>query len=162
MTQTLPYDNDSRPETATEPRSVKMNIARLLTGLLFLLAAGTGFAENRIISLNGDITEYIFALGAEDQLAAVDATSDWPEAANDVPNIGYAGRPSAESLLSHNPTVIIANELASPPEVLEQVAEAGVEVVMVTNETSLDIPFENLAVIAEITGKQEKAEELAA
>lgn len=131
--------------------------------LTFLLAtAGSVLAQERIISLNGDITEYIFALGADDQLVAVDATSDWPEAANDVPNIGYAGRLSAEALLSHAPTVIIANELASPPEALEQVRASGVDVVFVTNETSLDVPFENLEVIARITGTEERAGELAA
>ena len=127
-----------------------------------LALVSQGFAQNRIISLNGDITEYIFALGAEDQLVAVDATSNYPEAANDLDNVGYAGRLSAEALLAFEPTIVISNDLAQPAEVFEQLEAAGIEVVHTSNEPSLDTPFENLAVVAEVVGQEARGEELAA
>lgn len=141
-----------------------INIRKLLTAALFAtLALGSGaFAQNRIIALNGDITEFIYALGAEDQLVAVDATSNYPPEVNEIPNVGYAGQLSAEVLLMHEPTIIIANDLAQPSEVLDQLAASGVEVIMTSSEVSLETPFENLRQVAAIVGKEERGEELAA
>lgn len=121
-----------------------------------------GQEQNRIIALNGDITEFIYALGAEDQLIAVDATSNYPAEVMDLPNIGYAGQLSAEALLMLEPTIVIANDLASPVAVLEQLEATGVQVFMTSNEPSLATPLENLELVAGIVGKEERGEELAA
>lgn len=140
-----------------------INIKKLLTTALLalLVLGGQAFAQNRIIALNGDITEFIYALGAQDQLVAVDATSNYPEEVNDMANVGYAGQLSAEVLLSFEPTIIIANDLAQPEAVLEQVADAGVEVIMTSSALSLETPFENLRQVAAVVGKEERGEELA-
>ncbi len=138
-------------------------IKRLATIALLALFTvfGQGLAQERIISLNGDITEFIYALGAEDQLVAVDATSNYPEAANEMANVGYAGRLSAEALLAFEPTIVIANDLAQPTEVFEQLEAAGVSVVHTSNEPSLDTPFQNLELVAEVVGEEARGEELA-
>lgn len=147
------------------PRTIQgvIIIRKLLTAALLALVAfgGQALAQNRIIALNGDITEFIYALGAEDQLVAVDATSNYPAEVSEVANVGYAGQLSAEVLLMHEPTVIIANDLAQPVEVLNQVAATGVEVIMTSSELSLETPFENLRQVAAIVGKEERGEELA-
>lgn len=124
--------------------------------LLFPLAAA-----QRIISLAGEVTEVIFALGAEDQLVAVDATSNFPAAANDLPNVGYHGRLSAEALLAFEPTLVIANNQAGPPEVLAQLEGAGVQVVHIGSDLSLDTPVENVRFIAGLIGEKEQGEKLA-
>ena len=49
--------------------------AALLTAALLLLPQA--FAQ-RIISLAGEVTEIVYALGAEELLVAVDATSNYP------------------------------------------------------------------------------------
>lgn len=140
-----------------------ITIRKFFTVALLALVAfgGQALAQNRIIALNGDITEFIYALGAEDQLVAVDATSNYPAEVSEVANIGYAGRLSAEALLAYEPTIIIANDLAQPAEVLEQVAAAGVEIIMTSSELSLETPFVNLRQVAEIVGKEKRGEELA-
>ena len=42
----------------------------------------------RIVSAGGDLTEIIFALGASDRLVGVDSTSNYPEAATKMDQIG--------------------------------------------------------------------------
>lgn len=130
-----------------------------------LLAAvtlsGQAFGQNRIIALNGDITELIYALGAEDQLVGVDATSNYPEEANDLPNVGYAGQLSVEALLVLEPTLVIANDLSSPITVFEQLEAAGVQVVMTSNEPNLETPLQNIELVARVIGMEERGQELA-
>ncbi len=123
---------------------------------------GQAFAQERIIALNGDITELIYALGAEGQLVGVDATSNYPEAANELPNVGYAGQLSVEALLVLEPTLVIANDLASPTTVFEQLEAAGVQVVMTSNEPSLQTPLDNIELVAGALGLEERGQELAA
>lgn len=118
-------------------------------------------AAQRIVSLAGEVTEVIYALGAEDQLVAVDATSNFPAAANDLANIGYHGRLSAEALMAFEPTLVIANNQAGPPEVLAQLESAGVKVVHIGSDLSLDTPVANVRFIADLIGKKEQGEQLA-
>ena len=63
----------------------------------------------RIISIGGAITEILYALGFEDRLAGVDATSLYPPAAlRDKPNVGYMRQLSAEGVLGLNPSLVLA------------------------------------------------------
>lgn len=50
-------------------------------------------AAERIISLGGDVTEIVYALGAQQQLVAKDSTSTWPAAARSLPDVGYIRQP---------------------------------------------------------------------
>ncbi|HET9027645.1 MAG TPA: ABC transporter substrate-binding protein [Trueperaceae bacterium] len=118
-------------------------------------------AAQRIVSLAGEATEIVYALGAEDMLVAVDATSNYPAAANDLPNVGYYGRLSAEALMSFEPTLVLANNQAGPPEVLDQLEAAGVQVVHLGSEPSLNTPVENIKLIADLVGASDRGSELA-
>lgn len=135
--------------------------------LLFSLAvvatllSPQAFAQ-RIISLAGEVTEVIYALDAQDLLVAVDATSNYPAEANDLPNVGYYGRLSAEALMAFQPDIIITNNQAGPAEVLAQLEATGVRIVQVGSEPSLATPVENIRLIADLVGATDKGEELAA
>src|SRR5690625_1030475 len=102
-----------------------------------MLASSLSFAqdeERRIISLNGDATEILFALGAEDDLVAVDASSNYPAETAELPNVGYQGNLSVEALLTFEPTHVIATEEADPSFVLQQLDDVGVEVVKIATD----------------------------
>ncbi len=139
-----------------------MKSRHLATALLatVLLLLPQAFAQ-RIVSLAGEVTEIVYALGAEDLLVAVDATSNYPAAANDLPNVGYYGRLSAEALMAYEPTLVIANNQAGPAEVLDQLEAAGVQVVHIGTAPSLDTPVENIRLIAGLVGATDKGEALA-
>lgn len=133
-----------------------------LSVVLGLAFASAQSADNRIISLAGDVTEIIFALGEQDQLVAVDATSVYPAAANELDNVGFAGRLSAEALIAFQPTLVIATSAAQPAAVFDQLRAAGVEVVFVAEELSTDTPVENIRTVAALVGAEERGEALAA
>ncbi len=134
----------------------------LLVAVLCLTYASAQSADNRIISLAGDVTEIIFALGQEDQLVAVDATSVFPAAAGSLDNVGFAGRLSAEALMAFEPTLVIATSAAQPAAVFDQLRAAGVEVVFVAEDLSITTPVENIRTVAALVGAVEQGEVLAA
>ena len=73
-----------------------------------------------VISIGGDITEIIYALGKIDQVIGRDTTSFYPPSVTSLPDIGYVRQLGAEGLLSLSPDLIIASSESGPPEVVEQ------------------------------------------
>ncbi len=112
-----------------------------LTILFFLgLSFSNAWAEKierKIISIGGDVTEIIFALGAGDEVIAVDTTSKWPEQVQDLPTVGYQRNLSAEGILSLKPTVLYVSDRAGPRTVMDQIKAAGVDVVEISAPSSL-------------------------
>ncbi|MDG4870911.1 hemin ABC transporter substrate-binding protein, partial [Guyparkeria sp. 1SP6A2] len=70
---------------------------RLLASVLFLFCANHLSAAERVISAGSSVTELIFALGGQDQLIAVDVTSNEPRT-RELPQVGYHRQLSAEGL----------------------------------------------------------------
>ncbi|ABG33627.1 hemin ABC transporter substrate-binding protein [Roseobacter denitrificans] len=87
--------------------------------------------EPRILALGGSVTEIIYALGEEDRLIARDATSTYPSAATALPDVGYLRALSPEGILSVNPTLIISEEGAGPPETIDVLNEAAITFVTI-------------------------------
>ena len=86
----------------------------------------------RIVSIGGAITEILYALGFEDRLAGVDATSLYPPAAlRDKPNVGYMRQLSAEGVLGLNPSLVLAMQGSGPKETMDVLEAAKVPLVMV-------------------------------
>lgn len=100
-----------------------------LLALATLLGASLPFtvsAAKRIVSLGGDITEIVYALGAQADLVAVDSTSRWPVEAQALPDVGYVRRLGAEGILALRPTQVLATHDVGPPTVVDQLRSAGI------------------------------------
>ena len=93
---------------------------------------------SRIVTLGGTITEIVFALGAGERVVGVDASSSFPETANQLPKVAYHRRLSAEGVLSLRPTLIIATTEAGPPEAIQQLKSAGVTVLVLPHEPTIE------------------------
>ncbi len=91
----------------------------------------------RIVSVGGELTEIVYALGAEARLVGVDTTSQWPAATLVLPKVGYMRTLSAERILSLAPTLILVTAHAGPPVVLAQLLEASVPLLILPAEPSL-------------------------
>ena len=116
---------------------------------------------DRIIAIGGSITEIIYALGAEDRLVAVDSTSMYPASALErYPDVGYMRALSAEPVLSVNPDIILAINDAGPPEVLEQLQAAGVTVLTIPNEPSIEGVYRKIRYVAGVLGREQRGEQL--
>ncbi|MEM6710394.1 MAG: ABC transporter substrate-binding protein, partial [Pseudomonadota bacterium] len=86
---------------------------------------------SRIAVAGGSLTEILYFLGEEERIVAVDTTSNFPLAARELPQIGYVRALSAEGVLTLNPTLVLGEHDAGPPEVIEQLARTGIETAIV-------------------------------
>ena len=82
----------------------------------------------RIVSIGGPVTETVFALGAGDDVVAVDTSSVYPSQAASLPKVGYQRALSAEGILALAPDLVIVSDEAGPPATLDQLRRAGVRV----------------------------------
>jgi iron complex transport system substrate-binding protein len=120
---------------------------------------------DRIVSLGASSTETIFALGLGDRLVGADNNSFAPAEAAGLPRVGSHARISAESVLSLRPTVAVGatgTEASGPPEALDQVAAAGVPVVLAPNPPTLEAPARKITLTAEALGVPERGAALVA
>ncbi|MCE2449668.1 MAG: hemin ABC transporter substrate-binding protein [Candidatus Latescibacteria bacterium] len=126
----------------------------LCLGLMTALWGTTCDAEempsdsSRIVSLGGTITEIVFALGAGERVVGVDASSSFPETVNQLPKVAYHRRLSAEGVLSLRPTLVIATTEAGPPEAIQQLKSAGVTVLVLPHEPTVEGAIANIERIA--------------
>lgn len=135
----------------------------LVIGLSFLTALNASAKEQeRIISVGGDVTEIIFALGADNLLVARDLTSQLPAKAEKLPNIGH-GKLNVEGILALKPTRMIFSSIFFPRgATLEQLKDAGIKMDTVPYETSNPMKVvDNIKTIGKIVGKERKAKLLA-
>ncbi|CAM3860398.1 heme/hemin ABC transporter substrate-binding protein [Vibrio aquimaris] len=138
---------------------LKSIIAKGVTTLsLFLITASTS-ASDRIISTGSAVTELLIALDKQDQIVAVDITSEVPSE-NQLPKIGYHRNLSAEGLLALNPTLVIGSNEMGPQNVLDQISNAGVSVDVINSSPTPEGLLERIDDIASITHSEKKAQAL--
>ena len=117
----------------------------------------------RIVSIGGAITEILYALGFEDRLAGVDATSLYPAAAlRDKPNVGYMRQLSAEGVLGLNPSLVLAVQGSGPKETIDVLEAAKVPLVLVPETFSEAGLLEKITLVGHAMGADRRAECLSA
>ena len=102
----------------------------------------------RVVVAGGALTEIVYALGAQDRVIANDLTSLYPEAATKLPKIGYLRTLSAEGVLSLHPDLLLAGAEAGPPNVLSQIAAAGVPVKRFAHGYTAELVRDNIRDVA--------------
>ena len=115
----------------------------------------------RIITLFGDLTEVVYALGAQGFLVARDTASIYPPEAEELPNLGFNQALSPEGVLAFAPTIIFGTPAAGPGETLDHVRNAGVEVVIIDQDDDLDAPAAKVRTVGAALGIPRRAEALA-
>ncbi|ANS84943.1 Hemin-binding periplasmic protein HmuT [Vibrio scophthalmi] len=117
---------------------------------------------NRIISAGSSITELIVALGAKEQLVALDVTSKKYNQDEKLPLVGYHRQLSAEGLMALSPTHLIGSHEMGPDSTLTLLKNGGIDVETVpSGDTEQDL-FNRIDKIAAITGTQDHAVDLKA
>ena len=114
----------------------------------------------RIVSLDGITTVILFALGVGEKVVGRDDSSYYPPEAQRLPSVGYQFRLSAEGILSLKPTLVIGREDVRPKEVVEQLERAGVAVVLVPTEPSVEGAKAKIRTVAQAVGRVEQGEAL--
>lgn len=116
--------------------------------------------ERRIVSLNGTITEILYALGAENEIVAVDVTSTFPEEVQKLTNLGHVRAVTAESILSVAPTCILAFEDELNPRLRSQLEKSGVEIVAFKREFTLKGTEAVMSDVGRWLGEEQKTAKL--
>ena len=136
----------------------------LLTTAAIVLAATSAAAQelpNRIISIGGAVTEIVYALGQEDRLAGRDRTSTYPAEATALPDIGYMRALAPEGVLSVSPDLIISVEGAGPPETIDVLRSAKVEMVEIPEHYTRDGIISKIRAVGAALDQDEAADQLA-
>jgi iron complex transport system substrate-binding protein len=114
----------------------------------------------KIVSLSPTATEMLYAIGAGDQVVAVDSLSTYPaEVAPKVTKIS-AYEPSAEAILAYEPDVVlISNDMN---KITEQLTSANPDIKVWTGAAaaSLDDVYAQINELGALTGRVDSAAEV--
>ncbi len=117
---------------------------------------------SRIITLGGPVTEIVFALGAGENVVAVDSSSSFPTSVTELPQVGYQRRLSAEGVLALNPSLILATTEAGPAEAIQQLRDSGVAVLLLESEDSEEGVARKVRALAQALAREVEGESLIA
>lgn len=96
-------------------------------------------AQEKIISLNGTITELLYSLGYGDRIVGVDVTSTYPAAATDtLPKLGHVSQLNVEAILALGPNKIFVTAEDASKEGLQKLRSAGIEVLPIEVVSTLE------------------------
>jgi iron complex transport system substrate-binding protein len=128
---------------------IKKTATLLFASALFFLAQAQ--AEQRIISVDANSTALLLALGLQEQLVAIDVTSQLPEGMAKLPSIGYHRTLSAEGLLALKPSLVIGSDVMGPANTLHALRSAGVDILQLPSAGSLQGLMDNVTNLAAAT-----------
>ncbi|MDA3902272.1 MAG: cobalamin-binding protein [Desulfuromusa sp.] len=143
----------------------------LLTLIFSCPAAGADFTDalnrqisipqppQRIVSLVPSVTEILFKLGLEKRIVAATDFCTYPEAALKLPKVGGYADPSLESILLHQPDLIIASADVNRPSLIRRLELMGIPVFVVYPQTVEDT-LTTIQNIGQVTGTEIRSKRL--
>jgi len=104
-----------------------------------------------IVPLSGSLSEIVFTLGLGDHVVARDITATFEQAA-DLPIVSHGHDISAEGVLSLQPDLILAETSSGPQTALDQIAAAGVPIVVFDPADGIDSAAQRIGTVAAALG----------
>jgi len=111
----------------------------------------------RIASLSPAATEILFAVGAGDQVAAVDKFSNYPPEAKTRQQLD-AFEPNVEAIAGAQPDLVFV--VYDPGNLVDGLTNAGLTVFFLETPTSVEGVLDQIRVLGQATGHPQEAEEL--
>ena len=108
----------------------------------------------RIVSLSAGHTEILYAIGAGDQVAAVDNTSDCPSAANELPKVD-AFVPSVEQIAALEPDLVVI--FFDPGDLQSSLQAIDIPVLNLAAPESVQGVYDQMALLGKATGHADDA-----
>ena len=111
----------------------------------------------RIVSLAPNLTETVYALGAQDRLVGVTDFCDYPPAARQKTSVGGAVSPSIEQIVALKPDLVLAQAITmNRRETVDALEHLGIAVYS-ANSRSVDGILDSTRHIAELIGASEQS-----
>ncbi|MEU6644182.1 ABC transporter substrate-binding protein [Saccharomonospora sp. NPDC046836] len=121
-------------------------------------AVTIGERPERIVSLSPSTTETLFAVGAGEQVVAVDSASTYPEQAPKTSLSGLNVDP--EAIASHNPDLVIV-ESDLDGKLAGSLAKTGITTLVLPAPATLDAAYGQFELVGKATGHPEQGADLA-
>jgi len=116
---------------------------------------------HRIVALAPNLTEIVYALGAQDRLVAVSNYSDSPPEAKSKPRIGMPMNPNLEAIVAAHPDIVLITTEGNRRETADELARLGIAV-YATNPYSVESMLESIEHIGGVIGATAQAESVVA
>lgn len=94
--------------------------------------------QTRIVCIAKQYSEIIYALGAQQDLVAVDLSSTYPPEIKKLPTVGYHRALSAEGVLAAKPTLILHDDNIGPEHVVRQLEQLKIPMKVFVPGATLD------------------------
>ncbi len=114
--------------------------------------------EKRIVCVSKQLTEIIFALGAEKNLAGIDLSSTYPPETAKIPTVGYHRALGAEGIISLKPTAVYDNEGMGPEAVKEQLKKVGIPIVEYSPTPDIESTIKLIKTLGKEFGVESRAD----
>ncbi|MET0727848.1 MAG: ABC transporter substrate-binding protein [Acidimicrobiales bacterium] len=119
---------------------------------------GSPDAPQRIVSLSATSTEMLFAIGAGDQVVAVDSMSNHPPEAPMTDLSAY--EPNVEAIATYDPDLVVLD--ATDPDLISGLETLGIEVMEAPAAATLEDTYAQLEELGEVTGHVDDADDVVA
>jgi iron complex transport system substrate-binding protein len=116
-------------------------------------------SPRRIVSLAPNITEILFALGVDEEIAGVTDYCDYPDAALRKTRVGGFSNPSIEKIVSLNPDLVLAARDGNQAEAVNRLAGLGVSVYW-TDPRGFDGVMKTIRNMGELVGRAKESESI--
>lgn len=124
---------------------------------LFSFNAWSATQDIKLVSAGAGVTELVLALGAVDELVAVDATSYVPEQLSSVAKLGYHRMLSAEGIMALSPTLVVGSDVMGPETTLNVLKQANIKVVQLSSSANEQQLMSNIDTLAQSLNRTDKA-----
>ena len=112
----------------------------------------------RIVSLSATATEMLFAVGAGDQVVAVDSFSSYPPEAPTTDLSGF--QPNIEAVAAYEPDLVLIS--FDPGGLVDGLKALGADVIVYSAAATLDDAYDQMEAIGAATGHSDEAVEATA
>ena len=117
--------------------------------------------NSRIVSVGTANTEAVYALGAGGKVVGADNSSaEYVTESANLPKVGARNALNAEGILSLKPTLVILNADSGPPQIFDQLRNAGIAVLTITPNYNVETVKSKISTIAKAVGAEAKAGEI--
>ncbi|MBK5485555.1 ABC transporter substrate-binding protein [Peribacillus sp. TH16] len=117
----------------------------------------------KIVTLIPSNTEVVFALGLGKKVVGVSDIDNYPEETKEIEKVGGMEM-NTELIVSLKPDLVLAHASSAhnSNEGLQQLKDAGIDVLVVNDAQSFDEVYESIDMIGQATGEHDKAKEIVA
>ena len=123
-----------------------------------LQSTAKGPPGDRVVVVGKQINEFIYWVGAQNQVIARDRTSEAPPAIMQKPSVGYHRALSAEGIISTNPSVFLTDANVGPPAVMQQLKRVGIPIKVMRAGDSMADSEQLMQEVGQYFGREKQAD----